>query len=187
MADDLATSTAPAIIDPPKRPMTLRMPDGQLHPQWQRFLDNLGMGYMPTRACELAQVAKSSAYMYRKEDAAFAEAWDEHFDSGTDRVIDEATRRAVQGVDVPQLYKGKVVTFKDTDGKEKPLMIKQFSDHVLIELMRARKPSMFRPKLEVTGKDGGALAIRIESLTTEQLINLVERIEQLERDGMAGA
>ena len=101
-----------------------------------------------TRACEAVAISRVTAYEWRKNDPAFAEAWDEAKAIGLDALEDEATRRAFEGVDKPIVHLG-VIT--DT--------VKEYSDTLAIFLLKGGKPEKYRERVsqELTGRGGGPI------------------------------
>jgi hypothetical protein len=95
-----------------------------------------------TCAAEIAGRSRATFYRWREEDEAFAAAWDDALESGTDRLEKEAIRRAVEGVNKPVFYKGKVVGH-----------ITEYSDTMLAMQLNARRPEKYRVnhKVEHTG------------------------------------
>ncbi len=81
----------------------------------KRFLTALAAGHSVMTAAEAAGVARQTVYRWRQEDETFARAWDEAIEAGTDRLEDEALRRAFAG-----------------------------SDTLLIFLLKARRPTKYR-------------------------------------------
>lgn len=94
----------------------------------------LSRGYSVTRSCKEAGISKVLYYRYREQDPEFAKAADDAIEAGTDLIEDELRRRAVDGFEQPVFYKGEEV------GR-----VRLYSDQLLIELMRARRPHKYRP------------------------------------------
>ena len=69
----------------------------------------------------------------RRQSEDFAAQWDEALEEGTDLLDAEARRRAVTGIDKPVFFKGEVVA-----------SIKKYSDPLLMFLLEAYDPQMFR-------------------------------------------
>jgi hypothetical protein len=82
------------------------------------FLSALAEGCSITAACERAVIVRSTAYDWRKTDAAFAAAWDDALEAGTDTLEDEAVTRAKDG-----------------------------SDTLLIFLLKARRPDKYKDRV----------------------------------------
>src|SRR6516162_8249224 len=88
-----------------------------------------------TAAVAAAGTSRTRVYELRKTDTAFAAAWDEAEDIATDRLEDEARRRAVEGVAEPLVSAGKLV--RGDDGQ--PITVRRYSDNLLLALLRARR------------------------------------------------
>jgi hypothetical protein len=65
----------------------------------ERFLAALASGSSPTRAAKQAGIGRSTLYEARSKDREFAKAWDDALAEGTDRLEDEAYRRAMKDSD----------------------------------------------------------------------------------------
>jgi transposase-like protein len=112
------------------------------------FLAVLAKGYSVTAAVEAAGLARSTVYAWRESDPAFAQAWEEAEESGTDRLEDVAYQRATDGVLEPVYQGGRLV------GE-----VRKVSDTLAIFLLKGRRPWKFKDsfKAEVTGLEGPAL------------------------------
>ena len=62
-----------------------------------RFLEALANTGSVTAAIAVANTSRTRVYELRKADPAFASAWQEAEEIATDRLEDEARRRAVEG------------------------------------------------------------------------------------------
>jgi hypothetical protein len=89
-----------------------------------------------TAAIGVAGTSRTRVYELRKADPAFASAWQEAEEIATDRLEDEARRRAVEGVAEPLVSAGKLV--RDDDGQ--PLAVRRYSDNLLLALLKAHRP-----------------------------------------------
>ena len=99
-----------------------------------RFLEALANTGSVTAA--VANTSRTRVYELRKADAAFASAWQEAEEMATDRLEDEARRRAVEGIAEPLVSAGKLV--RDDDGK--PILVRRYSDNLLLALLKAHRP-----------------------------------------------
>jgi AcrR family transcriptional regulator len=72
------------------------------------FLARLVDAMTITVAAESAGIDRATAYRWRESDAEFAEAWDAALEAGTDRLEQEAIRRARDGVEEPVVYQGQL-------------------------------------------------------------------------------
>ena len=75
----------------------------------ERFLQALANTGSVTTAVAVAGTSRTRVYELRKADPAFASAWEEAEEIATDRLEDEARRRAVEGVAEPLVSAGKLV------------------------------------------------------------------------------
>lgn len=112
---------------------------------WQAaFLDALAQTGNVTESAKVASVSRVFVYERRKDDLAFAAAWDDALDQAADVMEREAWRRAVQGTTEP-VY-GRIG--KDQDGQIGE--VQKYSDTLLIFLLKAARPSKFRERTQVT-------------------------------------
>jgi hypothetical protein len=113
-----------------------------------KFLAALARGISVTGAARLATISKNTIYTHRKRDQAFASAWDEALAEGTDYLVDEVRRRAVEGVSRPLVHQGRVVTRQVRDPESgkmevEELCLREYSDVLLIFLLKCRDPERF--------------------------------------------
>jgi hypothetical protein len=99
-------------------------------------------------ACKRSGLPRSTLYKQRKVDAKFAKAVDAAVDESVILLEDEAHRRAVKGTKKPVYYLGQKI------GE-----IAEYSDTLLIFLLKARRPDVYRERWtgELTGADGAPL------------------------------
>jgi hypothetical protein len=118
----------------------------------EAFLSALLEGVHIRDACKVAVVDSGIVYRRRKDDEAFRLAWQEAIDIGTDELAAEAARRAYHGLLKPVFHAGEICGH-----------IREYSDSLLMFLLRARDPGKYREshKVEHTGPSGGAIPIRI--------------------------
>jgi len=109
------------------------------------FLAELAKCGSVTAAAAAAGVPRETLYFVRANNVQFAEAWEKAAELGADALEDEARRRAHDGVDEPlTCAKGLVL---GEDGQ--PVMVKKYSDTLLIFLLKGAKPEKYRDKLDV--------------------------------------
>lgn len=101
------------------------------------FLEALEHCGNVVKSCQISGVSRRAAYDWRGADPEFAKKWEKALDRGTDALEDEAVRRAVDGVDKPVYMGGKF------------LKIKEYSDTLLIFLLKCRRPEKYRDRQEV--------------------------------------
>lgn len=118
--------------------------------RWQQlFLEKLAETGHVTDSCTFASVSRETAYRHRREDEAFKAAWEEALDTAVGTLEDEAWRRAKDGVDEPVFYQG-----------EECGTVRKYSDTLLIFLLKAHRPKLYRERVDVT-TDGKPLTPQI--------------------------
>jgi hypothetical protein len=135
---------------------------------WQAaFLTTLADTGNVRASCEAAKICRPTAYDCRHADPAFAAAWDSALDEAMDLLEREGWRRARTGIDEPVIYQGELCgAWVDAKGKEVakdskgakliPLVVKRYSDTLLIFLLKGGRPNKYREtyKHEHTGPEG---------------------------------
>jgi hypothetical protein len=97
------------------------------------FLEALSVTANASKAAAVSGISRMEWYRTRAEDAEFAKQWQEAVEKGTDALEDEAIRRAHEGTDKPVYQGGKLVGY-----------VKEYSDTLLIFMLKARRPAKFR-------------------------------------------
>lgn len=100
---------------------------------------SLPMG-TPTKAARAIGIDRRTAYNWRNEDDEFRAAWDSAVAEGTDGIEEEATRRAVEGVERPVFQGGECVGH-----------IQEYSDGLMTTILKGRRPEVYRDKVEHSG------------------------------------
>lgn len=133
----------------------------------QVWLDAYRQSGNVTHACRLTGVARSAVYDWRA-DEAFAAAMDDAGEEACDLMEIEAKRRAVDGVARLKFDKdGKPLrdprktpsaAYVDDEGNEvpatDPLYVElEYSDGLLMFLLRAHRPKKYRNNVDVTSGD----------------------------------
>jgi hypothetical protein len=107
-----------------------------------------------TRSCKIAEVGRTTAYLWRNSDNDFAKAWDAALERGTDALEDEAVRRGHEGTEKPVYQGGKLVG-----------TVREYSDTMLTIMLKARRPDRFKDRAVVVEHDVvGKLAERLEQM-----------------------
>lgn len=134
---------------PPKpgAPVQRRRPGRRAVKPWRDvFLDQLRKSANVLLSCKAANVARSYAYETREQDPAFARLWDAAVEEAIDLLEKEAWRRAVTGVTKPvfgSLGQGK--------GTGEVGAIQEYSDTLLIFLMKGGRPQKYRERVDHSG------------------------------------
>ena len=106
-------------------------------PAWRKvFLTSLAATGNVTKSASVARVTRPGVYKARKENAAFAEAWDIAEEDAIQQLELEARRRAYEGVDKPVFHAG-----------EKCGVIRQYSDVLMMFLLKAHRPDTYRDRV----------------------------------------
>jgi hypothetical protein len=122
-------------------------------PDWApSFLAAIIEGLHVRDACAVAQVSGGMPYQRRRDNEAFATAWSEASEIGTEALEAEAARRAYHGTLRPVFHKG-----------EKCGEIREYSDQLLQFLLRSRKPETYREtqKHDHSGPGGKGIPVAI--------------------------
>ncbi len=98
-----------------------------------RFLEAVTAGASVKDAVRHAGVGLDKVYKLRKADVDFRREWNQAADVGTKMLEQEATRRAYHGVEKPVFHKGEVCG-----------TVREYSDTLLIFLLKGRKPEVYR-------------------------------------------
>lgn len=151
----------------------------QYAPWVKPFLDHLRTSCNVAGSCRAVGVSSTAVYALRDKDADFAAAWDDALEDAYDYLEAEARRRAFEGVEEPVVYQGQLtpvwernpdgtfvkdddgnlVQARNPDGSSKFLTVRKYSDGLAQFLLKGYRRRKFGEKLELTGKDGGPVAI----------------------------
>lgn len=136
------------------------------------FLAAFALTASITKAAECAGVDRVLHYRWLKEIDGYPALWADAQTEAAQTLEDEAIRRAHEGVAKPVIYQGELcfpwlekidpetgeVTRKRAD---EPLAIREYSDNLMMFLLKAHNPDRFRDnsKVELTGANGGPIEI----------------------------
>lgn len=114
-------------------------------------------------AAEGAGLSASWCYAERKRDEEFAKAWDEAIIFTTEKLEDSLYERAVEGIREPVHQGGRLVGH-----------VRRYSDQAAIFLLKARRPDVYRERVEHFGPIGQQLVVNvaIHKLSVEKLAQL---------------
>lgn len=120
-------------------------------PSRAAFLDALSRGLPVTAACKVAGWYQPDVYKWRKQDEQFAEQWDDALEHGVGLLEQEALRRATIGREIPVM---------DMAGKQVGTTRTAPSDTLLIFLLKAKKPDVYREtyRHDITNSDNSLVA-----------------------------
>jgi len=111
------------------------------------FLTELALRGNVTDAARAAGVTRSRVYEWRADDADFAAAWDTALDEAADVMEREAWRRAVEGVEKPVFG-----SMGQGLGSGEIGRVQEYSDTLLIFLLKGARPEVYRERHEVDHK-----------------------------------
>jgi hypothetical protein len=138
---------------------------------WKKgFLAALAATGNVTEAARAAKVNRPNAYQARQDDPAFSAAWKDALEEAIDDLEKEARRRAQQGVRRLKFHQGELITIPLVRDGElviddkgafvmTPYVEHDYSDTLLIFLLKAHRPEKFRERYEVEHKGGVRLEI----------------------------
>lgn len=118
------------------------------HPKKRAFLAAFAHLGSVTRAARAAKIDRTSHFLWKRDDSDYARAFEDAQAISADVLEDAAVGRARDGIDKPVFHQGKICGY-----------IREYSDTLLIFLLKGAKPEKFRDKssIEHTGKDGTPL------------------------------
>jgi len=119
-----------------------------LEPVKTQFLDHIAAGQSVRAAAAAIGINARLPYSWRKHDTTFAVAWSAAEEAGTDIIEEEAFRRAVKGVEKPVYRGGEVVGH-----------VADYSDAMLIFLLKSRRPERYGTTGKNTTKDGSGKTV----------------------------
>jgi hypothetical protein len=155
------------------------------HPWREPFLEALRNVPVVQYACDAAGITRPTAYNHRNADKDFAEAWEDAMEAGVDRAEQEAFRRAVHGFEEPVIYQGVLSTTvaRDAAGEpvldamgemvRVPLTVRKHSYGLLSLVLKGRRKKVYAERTELTGADGGSLALTDETSRAARLAQLL--------------
>lgn len=126
----------------------------------QTFLAHLRETGNVTLSARAVAIATMTLYDARKADPAFEAAWKTAIEEAIDVLEEEARRRAFTGVTRKKFHLGKPVFDPLT---RKQYVEQEYSDLLLIFLLKAHRPAKYRERYELSGK----LGIVLEQLVAD--------------------
>jgi len=128
-----------------------------------RFLEKFVKYCIVGKAARAAGISRSQVYNWLEGDKAFARRFEYARKDVLEMLEAEAIRRASKGVNKPVFYLG-----------EKCGAIREYSDTLLIFLLKANDPEKYRERHEITGPRGGPIEHDFDA--KGRLISLLARI-----------
>ncbi len=117
---------------------------------WQTiFINTLRQNGNIRASCEKAKINRATAYRERRSNKEFDELWGAALEDAGDTLEAEAWRRAVKGVLKPVFYQG-----------EETGEVREYSDTLLIFLLKGAKPEKYKDRGEISGPGGGPIPFK---------------------------
>lgn len=157
---------------PPKKERTPPSGGEWAEPWMPKFIDHLANGGTVAAACQLAVIGRATAYRHRQKDEDFALAWVDAEEESTEKLEEEAYRRAFKGVEKPIHYEGRRIDF-----------VTEYSDTMLIFLLKARRPEQYRERFDHRHSGGiarpvpGGGSLDLSKLEQDE-IDMLERLHE---------
>lgn len=146
----------------------VKSPNTPKNGEWiDTFISAIMTGASVTRATRKAGVHITLPYKRRIEDEAFRNAWKQAADIGTELMEQEAARRAYHGTLKPVFHKGQKCGF-----------VREYSDTLMIFMLKARKPEVYREGIEDSGSGRGMVlninVVAVDGKSQQQEQQLIE-------------
>lgn len=138
-------------LPPPPEPVA------DVKPAWMAvFIEALMLGHSVQSAVGLCGQTINHVYARRKTDGEFDLMWKEAVNIGTEALEAEAARRAYHGTLEPVFHKGEVAGH-----------VRKYSDVLMIFLLKARKPEVYRDGAEDGSR--GAITLNVQVVNTGEV------------------
>lgn len=122
------------------------------HPKKRRYLQALSRTGNKSQACRMAEIDRSTPYTDQwRDDEELQESEQVAIEIAADLLEEEARRRAVEGVEKP------VGWYRGEAGGH----IREYSDTLLIVLLKATRPQRFAERVESRFPDGPPTSVSI--------------------------
>lgn len=135
----------------------------------REFLEYLRSTGNVSTSARAAGITPWTAYDHRKKDEKFASEWEDAIQEACDYLENECRRRAVDGVEKPVFYQGKQCG-----------SVQEYSDTLLIFLLKAHRPEKFRDNYKVTVSEDVPPKVKVDysKLSVEELETLQQIMEK---------
>ena len=162
---------APGAASPPATSPADQVRDAEERLKKQAFLEAYAKIGNVTYAAKASRVHRTLHYRWLKEDLEYPALFAQAAETAIEVMEGEALRRAVTGIDKPIYFQGKKI---DT--------IKEYSDVLLIFLLKGARPERYRDRVEHAGPGGGPIPVQhdLSKLPADKLLALREILTTLE-------
>src|SRR5580704_17843420 len=114
--------------------------------QQRRFLAAFAACANIVKAARWAKLNRACHYNWLKEDPTYKARFDAATSQAARTLEDEAVRRAHEGIKKAIRYKGKILGYET-----------EYSDSLLLALLKANAPDKFVDRSQLSGPDGGPI------------------------------
>lgn len=142
--------------------------------EWKpNFIESLRKTANVSRSASEAGISRRMVYKEREKSDGFGEAWDDAIEEGLDYLEEEARRRAYEGTLKPVYQRGEEVG-----------VIREFSDTLMIFLLKGRRREVYGDRREVSGPDGGPIRTETKSAsnTAKEIREIDDHIGELDAE-----
>ncbi len=137
------------------------------------FLDTLSRTGNVSHSALAAGTTRYTVYGFKGKDPLFSAAWDDAVEQAVDLLLIEARRRAFHGVMKPVFYQGAMCG-----------SVQEYSDSLMMFLIKAKRPEYATERREVSGPGGGPIETRTE-MAPDERAELKEVAAELARRKLA--
>lgn len=138
------------------------------------FIRYLAQTGIVGRASTAAGWPRGYAYTLRKEDPEFAKLWDQAVEFSTDALEEAARVRAIEGISKPVYQQKELVGY-----------VTEYSDALLIQLLKAKRPNEFRENVSLQADVKGGVLVVPGVASTDAWENAAG-VNQIEHRGNQG-
>ena len=127
-------------------------------PNWtDTYLEVLALHGLPNKAARAARTTKRKVQELRDACIEFDEAVEAALEEANDALEEEARRRALHGYEKGIYHQGSLVAYETV-----------YSDSLLSQMLKAKRPREFGDKREITGPGGGPLTVLIKAFPSHE-------------------
>ena len=138
------------------------------------FLETYRVVGCITQAAQAARIEPSAHYRWLQNDPEYRSAFQSAQDAAVDLLVAEARRRALEGEEEPVIYQGGLCYETLPNKKKKQIVLRRRSDVLLMFLIKAGRPELYRDSFKGEIKHSGAISAGpdLSNLTDAQLEQL---------------
>ena len=118
----------------------------------EQIIEMVRTGMFISEIAENVNIAARTITMWRHRDREFGEAFADAESQYMDVLEKEAIRRAYSGVTEPVVSAGKLIMDPDPEKAGKPLMVRRYSDNLMMFILRGRRRDVYGDKREIDSK-----------------------------------